>query len=250
MQKSTPLDDSPSLQARVLMQLRDWLISGKFEAGERLAEIPLAERLGASRTPVRAALQTLAAEGLVLEMPTGGYQVRKFTAREVADAIRLRGVLEGYAARLVAQHGVTRQLSIDLRHLLDQGDRILRRSKLDVEASAAYAEMNDQFHRLIVQACGNEAVQRSLEATSHLPFAPPSGMLPMQAGMADAHDWLRYAHRQHHMLVAAMQAGDGARAQALGEEHVQVALMNFEHALSGDNEVARKVPAFRLVAEV
>ena len=60
-----------SLQETVLMQLRDWILSGEFEPGQRLAEQQLAERLGASRTPVRAALVTLEQEGLVEANETG-----------------------------------------------------------------------------------------------------------------------------------------------------------------------------------
>ena len=51
-----------SLQETVLMQLRDLILRGEFEPGQRLAEQQLAERLGASRTPVRAALGTLEQE--------------------------------------------------------------------------------------------------------------------------------------------------------------------------------------------
>src|SRR5690606_15406005 len=76
-----------SLQETVLMQLRDLILRGEFEPGRRLAEQQLAERLGASRTPVRAALVTLEQEGLVQVNETGGYVVRQFTAQEVADAI-------------------------------------------------------------------------------------------------------------------------------------------------------------------
>lgn len=70
-----------SLQETVLMQLRDWILSGQFEPGQRLAEQQLAERLGASRTPVRAALVTLEQEGLVEANETGKYLVRQFTAQ-------------------------------------------------------------------------------------------------------------------------------------------------------------------------
>jgi tripartite-type tricarboxylate transporter receptor subunit TctC len=71
-------------------------------AGQRLAEIPLAQQLGVSRTPVRRALAMLAQEGLVSESESRGYLVREFSFQEVLDAIDLRGVLEGHAARSVA----------------------------------------------------------------------------------------------------------------------------------------------------
>ena len=97
-----------NLQETVLMQLRDLILRGTFEPGQRLAEQQLAERLGASRTPVRSALVTLEQEGLIEASDTGKYLVRQFTPREVADAIAVRGHLEGMAARLVAEAGGVR----------------------------------------------------------------------------------------------------------------------------------------------
>lgn len=168
-----------SLQETVLMQLRDWILSGQFEPGQRLAEQQLAERLGASRTPVRAALVTLEQEGLVEANETGKYLVRQFTAQEVVDAIAVRGHLEGMAARLVAEHGIPRALQNDLQAVLDEGDRLLADDPLTLESYAAYARMNDRFHGLILQACGNRALQRAVVLNDKLPFAPASAMLPM-----------------------------------------------------------------------
>jgi GntR family transcriptional regulator of vanillate catabolism len=161
-----------NLQETVLMQLRDLILRGTFEPGQRLAEQQLAERLGASRTPVRSALVTLEQEGLIEASDTGKYLVRQFTPREVADAIAVRGHLEGMAARLVAEHGVSRQLQGDLQACLEAGDRLLADNPLTLESYAAYAGMNDRFHALILDACGNRALQRAVALNDKLPFAP------------------------------------------------------------------------------
>ncbi|MEY4652459.1 MAG: hypothetical protein RI884_1040 [Pseudomonadota bacterium] len=236
-----------SLQETVLMQLRDLILSGEFEPGRRLAEQQLAERLGASRTPVRAALVTLEQEGLVESNETGGYLMRQFTAREVADAIAVRGHLEGLAARLVAQHGLTRQLALDLEGCLADGDAALAPQPLTVQDYAGYAAMNDRFHALILEASGNRALQRAVQLNDKLPFAPASAMLPMQGALEIDRDWMLYAHRQHHMLFDALKRGEGARAQALAEEHTQVAQMNLRQALERRSESERVMPAMRLV---
>ena len=90
-----------NLQETVLMQLRDLVLRGTFEPGQRLAEQQLAERLGASRTPVRAALVTLEQEGLVEANDTGKFLVRQFTPREVAGYRAGGSALNGAAvARL------------------------------------------------------------------------------------------------------------------------------------------------------
>ena len=236
-----------NLQETVLIQLRDLILRGEFEPGQRLAEQQLAERLGASRTPVRTALVTLEQEGLVEANDTGKFLVRQFTPREVADAIAVRGQLEGMAARLVAEHGVSRRLQGDLQACLNDGDLALAANPLNFESYAAYAVVNDRFHALVLEACGNRALQRAVALNDKLPFAPASAMLPMQGSVALDRDWMLYAHRQHHMLFAALQAGEGARAQALAIEHTEVAQMNLRMALERRAETERVLPAIRLV---
>ncbi len=236
-----------NLQETVLIQLRDLILRGEFEPGQRLAEQQLAERLGASRTPVRAALVTLEQEGLVEANDTGKFLVRQFTPQEVADAIAVRGHLEGMAARLVAEHGVSRQLHGELQSCLDEGDLALTANPLNYESYAAYAAMNDRFHALVLQASGNRALQRAVTLNDKLPFAPASAMLPMQGTVMMDRDWMLYAHRQHHMLFAALKAGEGARAQALAIEHTEVAQMNMRMALERRAETERVLPAMRLV---
>jgi GntR family transcriptional regulator of vanillate catabolism len=236
-----------NLHEKVLMQLRDLILRGEFTPGARLAEQQLAERLNASRTPVRAALVTLEQEGLVESHDAVGFAVRQFTAREVADAIAVRGHLEGMAARLVAEHGLTRQQTLELQSCLDEGDAALAANPLTVEDYARYAAMNDRFHGLLLQACGNRALQRAIEMNNKLPFAPASAMLPMQGTLALDRDWMLYAHRQHHMLFGALQRGEGARAQALAAEHVEVAQHNLRQALERRQESEAALPAIRLV---
>ena len=236
-----------NLQDSVLMQLRDLILRGEFEPGQRLAEQQLAERLGASRTPVRAALVTLEQEGLVEANETGKYLVRQFTPREVSDAIAVRGHLEGMAARLVAEHGVSRQLAMDLQACLDDGDRALAANPLTMESYAAYATVNDRFHALILEASGNRALQRAVTLNDKLPFAPASAMLPMQSSLDQDRQWMHYAHRQHHMLFDALKRGEGLRAQHLAAEHTEVAQMNLRMALERRSESERVMPAIRLV---
>src|SRR5882672_342708 len=201
-----------SQQSRVLVQLRDLILKGGFVPGERLAEIPLAEKLDASRTPVRLALASLEHEGLIETSPGGGYQMRRFTSREIGDAIRVRGVIEGFAARLLAEEGPSRQLLRDLRECLDDGDKVVNKPTMDLDDYAAYVEMNDRFHRLIVEGCGNVALKRVMDMLGSQPFASPSAMLPMQSSMAEeGHQWMKHAHRTHHAIVQAIERGQGSR---------------------------------------
>lgn len=235
------------MQETVLLQLRECIMRGEFEPGRRLAEQQIAELLGSSRTPVRAALVTLEQEGLVTANDTGGFVVRQFSVREVTDAIAVRGHLEGLAARLVAEHGISRQVALDLQSCLIEGDVALAPNPLSMDDYARYVSMNDRFHGLILEASGNRALQRALAMNDKLPFASASAMLPMQGSVVNDRDWMLYAHRQHHMLLDAMRRGEGARAQALAQEHTEVAQMNMRQALDRLSDAKQLMPAMRLV---
>src|SRR5215472_13995662 len=100
IQMTSELD---SQSGRAMLELRKSLLRGEFHPGERLSELPLVARLGVSRTPIRLALERLAHEGLLEASRSGGFIVREFTVDAVWDAIEVRGVLEGTAARLAAE---------------------------------------------------------------------------------------------------------------------------------------------------
>lgn len=238
-----------SQQSRVLVQLRDMILKGEFVPGERLAEIPLAEKLNASRTPVRLALSSLEHQGLIEPSPSGGYQMRRFTAQEISNAIRLRGVLEGFAARLLAEDGASRQLLRNLHECLAEGDKAVNKATMDLDDYAAYVETNDRFHDLIVRGCANSALHRTMDMLDAQPFAAPSAMLPMQSSMEEGHQWMKHAQRTHHAIVQAIERGQGSRAQALGEEHVEIARMNLEQAMERPEVAAAVMPAMRLVTD-
>ena len=96
----------PTDSASVVATLAQVLIAdGRYPAGTRLAEIPVAEALGVSRTPVRLAFRTLEQEGLLQKAGKRGFVVREFSEADVLCAVEVRGVLEGLAARRLAERG-------------------------------------------------------------------------------------------------------------------------------------------------
>ncbi len=238
-----------SLQQTVLIELRDLLLKGEFLPGQRLGEVQLADKLGASRTPIRAALATLAQEGLIEVSGSGGYLARQFSLKEVVDAIAVRGHLEGMAARLVAENGMSQQLNHQLQQCLADGDGALATGLATYDDHAAYVAMNDRFHALVLGACGNKALQRALATNDKLPFAAPSTLLPMQCLADEGLRWMHFAHQQHHMLVQAIKRGEGARAQALATEHTEVARENMYMAVASREQATSLVPGMRLLTE-
>src|SRR6202000_2929018 len=116
-----------------------------------LSELAVVDRLGVSRTPVRAALARLEHEGLVETLPGGGYAVRAFSRADVHDAIEIRGALEGLAARLAAERGFTDGRLERLKDILARTDRLVERKALAEDEYATYVELNEAFHAGVVE---------------------------------------------------------------------------------------------------
>ena len=87
----------------VFQTLRNAIITGELQPGERLMETQLAEKLGVSRTPIREAIRKLELEGLVVMVPRKGAQVAQFTEKDIQDVLEVRAALEALAARLACQ---------------------------------------------------------------------------------------------------------------------------------------------------
>ncbi len=204
---------------QAIVRIREMILRGEFVAGQRLAEAPLAELLGMSRTPVRQALPLLAQEGLLSEHATRGYVVRAFTAADIVDAIDVRAVLEGLAVRRVAERGASRSLLRSLRACLEDGDALLGKREVVASDEALYAEMNERFHTLILQEAGSPIVAEALERNSRVPFAGSQALAFDKDNLEQMYEMLQYAHRQHHGIVDALERGQGARAEALMREH-------------------------------
>jgi GntR family transcriptional regulator, vanillate catabolism transcriptional regulator len=220
-------------QTRAIVRIREMILRGELNAGERVAEAPLAELLGMSRTPVRQALPVLAQEGLLAEHETRGYVVRGFTTADILDAIDLRGVLEGLAARRVAERGASRALLQGLRECLAEGDQILAEGHVADKAEALYVDMNVRFHQLIMLECGSAIIQQALERNARIPFAGPQALAIDKASLERMQETLAYAHQQHHYIVSALERGEGARVEALMREHTNPVKENLNITVSG-----------------
>jgi len=111
------MDPEDPQSASVVARLRQSIIEGRYAAGERLAEIPVAEQLGVSRTPVRLAFRTLEQEGLLQKVGKRGLVVRGFSEADVLCAVEVRGALEGLAARRLAESGLPPEVRAALEDL-------------------------------------------------------------------------------------------------------------------------------------
>lgn len=225
------LEEGSSQVVKVQIRLREMILAGELSGGTRIAELSMVEKLGVSRTPIRAALMRLELEGLLQALPNGGYAVRTFSERDVADAIELRGTIEGMAARLAAERGVAPVVLAEARESLHRIDELLREVALNDDAFSRYVVLNEQFHGLLGELSGSAFMGRELERVASLPFASPSAFVVVQANSPQSRDMLVVAQDQHCQVLDAIENREGARAEAIMREHSRLAQRNLHEAV-------------------
>lgn len=211
-------EKTKSREEEVYTTLEEEILVGKYERGAALTEMSVSERLGVSRTPVRAALHRLAEEGLVKITPNRGAVVVGVTVEDLVDTYKIRIRLEGLASAMAAER------------LDEEGKRALTES---VELSEYYMakgdtdrlkELDSKFHSIIYAASGNRMLtkilselHRNIRAYRKLSLTVP-GRLEKSIG-------------EHREILGAILAGDGERADALTKVHIERAMNNMVKAL-------------------
>ncbi|MFC7704417.1 GntR family transcriptional regulator [Plastorhodobacter daqingensis] len=234
---------------RALAELRRRILRGELPGGMRLLEVHIADQLEISRTPVREAMSRLVEEGLLERLQNGGFMVRSFTAADVIDAIELRGVVEGTAARLAAERGVPEdrmQAFLDIIEQLDACFPGSDRAAVDFER---YAELNADLHAALASLSGSKIIAQEVARATRLPFASPSAFIPNRAAVEAFEHSLHLAQEQHRRMGEAIRNREGARAEALVREHARIARGNLEYILSQDRSLMSQVPALSFIIE-
>ncbi len=212
-----------SQTVKAIIGLRGLILQGTLRPGERVMEQVVAEHLGVSRTPARAAIARVCEEGLIDALRGSGYVVATYSPADVFDAITIRGNLEGMAARLAAEKGAPLSTLQKLDRCVLKLDEVLRElaGKSDV---TAYVMLNDEFHDLLLDAAQSPMLRKSLQRVVSLPFAAPNCFMSMgEDGPAENYQLMLYAQEQHRSLVEAIRRREGARAEALAQEHARTA---------------------------
>ena len=243
MASPIPLSRDATQTDRAVLGVRDLVLRGEFKAGDRLTELALVEILGVSRTPIRAALQKLAQEGLLEAVQPTGYLVRGFSESEIFDAIEVRGAVEGLAARMAAERGVAPQTLRDMHECLARIDEVLAKATLGDEHLARFSALNEQFHQLLLHASGSDMVKHAMSRVVALPFASPNAFVQVQAKIPGSLEILRTAQVQHHDIVDALEERSSARVEPLLREHARNARKNLELVLRNTDALRHLVGA-------
>jgi GntR family transcriptional regulator, vanillate catabolism transcriptional regulator len=219
----------------VVNELRRRIVAGELVPGTRLVELALAAQLGVSRTPIRLAFEELEKQGLLERLSTRGFRVRQLTVDDISDAIDVRGVLEGMAVRLAAERSPGAETLAELQRCVAEGQDLIREAahNQDTVDLARWIPMNARFHACLMAAAANKALASALTHVDKLPLASASALSLGGAAPALELAFLQRAQQDHEDIVDALQAHEGARAEALMREHARRSRDNKRELLTG-----------------
>lgn len=226
---------------RLVLLLRERILHGEFSPGQRLTELGLVSLVNASRTPIRLALERLANEGLLDPIPSGGFRLRSFQPADIRDAIEIRGVLEGTAARFAAERLASAEELAQFKRFCAEA---IMEIPVTLKGFARYLEANRSFHRELWRLAKSASLFRELEHACKIPFAAPESLV---FGISDLEQsTASIAAEQHRAIVEAIENREGARAEALAREHSRISRRNLESALRS-KESSKRVPGLALI---
>jgi DNA-binding GntR family transcriptional regulator len=202
----------PDLAAAVYERLREPIVSLALAPGTLLGELDLCRRLGVSRTPVRAALQRLQQEGLVVAARAGSAAraaVSPLTADDMRELFLMVGALDGVAARLAARLDARRREA--LARQMEQVNHRLRNlaSGNDPTHIRLARELDQRFHRCYESA---GAGPRLLAKLATLHARRERYVRVYTEALVHAHH-LRESTAEHEAIIAALRSGNGNEAE-------------------------------------
>ena len=191
--------------------LRNRLNSGQYKPGMHLSERQLAEDLGMSKTPVKAALERLEMERFIIVSPQSGIVVRRLTIEEMTEIYEIRVALEGFVLRSIVGRLTTNQWEQWERNLaeystLDSSDAMRHRA----------VELDAEFHLLPCEFLGNHLIIDTMQQFSSRMVHVIScvfSQVPTRIGDSI---------KEHRQIIEAVRQGDGDRARYLSERHLRI----------------------------
>lgn len=204
-----PIPRRSRLSDHIVETLSRLIVEGELQPGATIKTEELARQLGVSRTPMREALQRLETDGFVIIAPNGTAKVVQLDLEEALEMMDLREVVDGLAARVLAQRGVP---SLVFGELSDLVERMAEASLADDKHG--YLSLNARFHAAI------------LTATNHRPLQQFQGLVRITSQavyLNQGHQPLRHQQsgQEHRDILDAIRAGDAAQAERLSRQHIR-----------------------------
>lgn len=218
-------EDHLPIREKVYNILREAILSGAMEPGERVVEREIAVRMAVSRTPIREAIRQLEIEGLVKHVPRKGVVVTGIRDSEVDEIYLIRGALEGLAVRLAAERISDR----DLEKL---------KKKMSQMKVAVAAGKTNQLNKLHLEL--NELMYRSAECSRlYQMICTVQEYVEKLTGIGySTSGRIHEATEEHQRIVDAIAARQGEKAEAEVKAHMANSLRAYRQGLSEKAEKA------------
>lgn len=204
---------------KIRESLEERIIEGEFKDGDRLDEVRLATTFGVSRTPMREALQMLAASGLVELIPRRGAYVRHPGIVELVEMFEVMAELEALCGRLAARRISQAELA-ELTIAARACERSLEEGKAD-----AYYHENERFHFLIYKAGGNSFLAGEAKKLH-------KRLRPFRRMQLRARGRMAQSMEEHAAILEAIRAGDPEAAATALRNHINIQGEKFHDLLS------------------
>jgi DNA-binding GntR family transcriptional regulator len=197
----------PRMKERIVDEIRRLVIAGKLAPGTVLRQEHLAQKLRVSRTPLREALIALESEGLIVIAPSGAASVVALDARDAREIMDVRELVDGLAARLLAERGMSEELDLELTALAKE----MRTTRSDKHR---YLVLNADFHTKIIEATGHARLQQ------FIPLVRMASEVVYTRAQKEG-GRLASSATEHTKILGAIRAGDGEGAERTARAHVR-----------------------------
>ncbi len=215
-----------TIAEQIAGSIREAIAGGRIAPATRLFEVALAKEMRTSRAPVREALGQLVREGLVIKEPNRGARVVELTEETVREVASLRGLLEGFAASLVAERLNGSHFEA-LDRMVKGMDRAAQRGEY-----ARLVELDYQFHDFVCRCSGHRTLYESWSAIS--------GKVRLYLSTTNLmYRNLKTVVQGHGEIVAALRSRDAVRANRVMQEHLGEMLNDFVAKLTRAGRRAR-----------
>ncbi len=195
-----------TVEEAVANRIRRAILLGDLRPGTRILQAELAERMGTSITPVRAALRHLAGEGLIHIEPQRSVLVHKPTLAELAEIYEIRLLLEPTSMAKTAAAITNDEL--------EAAARILDRLESEVDLGE-WCILNREFHALLVKA------SRSPRMTTIMTNLLSLSAMHNRISFSRSPQRMRLADQEHRRILASLRVHDPERAQAMALKHLE-----------------------------
>lgn len=204
---SLKTENVKSLREVVVSSLREAIVTGHFNPGDHLKERELSETMGISTTPIKEAFRILGHEGLVITIPRRGTFVSEMAETNIHEVLLLKGVIEGFSAKLAALK-ITEEQLVKLEQQVNLMETLLEQNQID-----QLVEENTKFHEMIREASASPMVSRILANISSFDTAFRKRALKQKSEVDGG-------FVEHREIFEAIKSRDGDLAEKVMKQHI------------------------------